>query len=45
MAIAMDDARALIAKDPDLTSTRGEAVRVLLWLLEQDKAIEMISIG
>ena len=45
MAIAKDDARALIAADPDLTSPRGQAVRVLLWLLEQDKAIQMISVG
>ena len=45
MAVAQDDARALINADPDLTSPRGEAVRVLLWLLEQDKAIEMISVG
>ena len=37
--------RALIAGDPDLSTPRGEAVRVLLWLLEQDKAIEMISVG
>ncbi len=45
LAIANDDARALIAADADLTSPRGEAVRVLLWLLEQDKAIQMISVG
>ena len=45
LAVANDDARALIAADPSLTSPRGEAVRVLLWLLEQDKAIEMISVG
>ena len=45
LAVANDDARALISADPDLSSPRGEAVRVLLWLLEQDKAIEMISVG
>ena len=45
MSIARDDARALILSDPDLSDDRGQAVRVLLWLLEQDKAIEMISIG
>ena len=45
LALAQDDARVLIAADPDLTTQRGKAVRVLLWLLEQDKAIEMISVG
>ena len=45
LALANDDARALIALDPELTSERGEAVRVLLWLMQQDKAIQMISVG
>jgi len=45
MAIANDDARRLIGDDPDLKSDRGEAVRTLLWLMEQDKAIQMISVG
>lgn len=45
MELARDDARALIATDPDLTSPRGEAARVLLWLMEQDQAIQMISVG
>jgi ATP-dependent DNA helicase RecG len=45
MATANSDARKLIEDDPDLTSPRGEATRVLLWLMEQDKAIQMISVG
>lgn len=45
MALAQKDARRLIEMDPRLTSPRGEATRTLLWLLEQDKAIEMISVG
>ncbi|NNE79496.1 MAG: ATP-dependent DNA helicase RecG [Silicimonas sp.] len=45
LATANADARKLIADDPDLTSDRGRAVRVLLWLMEQDKAISMISVG
>ncbi len=45
MKIAQDDARACLAADPDLTSARGQAVRVLLWLMEQDKAIRLISVG
>lgn len=45
MKIAQKDARALLLKDPDLTSERGSAVRVLLWLMEQDRAIRLISVG
>ncbi len=45
MAKAHKDARLLISRDPELTSKRGKAARVLLWLLEQDRAIRMISIG
>jgi ATP-dependent DNA helicase RecG len=45
LKIAQDDARLLLTRDPDLTSARGTAVRVLLWLMEQDKAIRMISVG
>ena len=45
MAQAQRDARNLLAKDPHLTSERGEAARVLLWLMEQDKTIRLISVG
>ena len=45
MAVAQSDARKLLADDPDLSSSRGEAARVLLWLMEQDKAIRLISVG
>ncbi|WP_288928831.1 ATP-dependent DNA helicase RecG [uncultured Maritimibacter sp.] len=45
MAVAQKDARKLLADDPDLTSTRGEAARVLLWLMRQDEAIRLISVG
>lgn len=45
MAMAQDDARKLLIDDPDLSSDRGQAVRVLLWLMEQDKAIRLISVG
>lgn len=44
-AIARDDAQKLIADDPTLEGPRGKAARVLLWLMKQDQAIEMISIG
>ena len=45
MATAQADARALMAKDPVLESPRGHAVRRLLWLLEHDQAIRLISAG
>ncbi len=45
MAIAQTDARALLAADPVLQSDRGKAARTLLWLMEQDKAIRLISVG
>ncbi|WP_299350436.1 ATP-dependent DNA helicase RecG [uncultured Shimia sp.] len=45
MAVAQSDARKLLNDDPDLTSPRGQAARVLLWLMEQDQAIRLISVG
>ncbi|PVH29939.1 ATP-dependent DNA helicase RecG [Pararhodobacter oceanensis] len=45
MAIAQSDARKLLHDDPGLTSARGKAARVLLWLMEQDKAIRLIHVG
>jgi ATP-dependent DNA helicase RecG len=45
MALAQSDARKLLADDPDLTTPRGRAARVALWLMEQDKAIQYLSVG
>jgi ATP-dependent DNA helicase RecG len=45
MEIAQSDARKLLAEDPALEKPRGQAARFLLWLMEQDKAIRLISIG
>lgn len=45
MAVAQTDARNLLSKDPNLTTERGQAVRVLLWLMKQDQAIRLISVG
>ena len=45
MAVAQSDARKLLHDDPDLTSTRGQATRHLLWLMRQDEAIRLISVG
>ncbi|MBR9864593.1 MAG: ATP-dependent DNA helicase RecG [Rhodobacteraceae bacterium] len=45
MKTAQDDARLLLAEDPDLTSERGKAARVLLYLMEQEKSFRYISVG
>ncbi|MEH7826675.1 ATP-dependent DNA helicase RecG [Gemmobacter denitrificans] len=45
MEIAQSDARRLLAEDPALEGPRGRAARNLLWLLDQDRAIRLISVG
>ncbi len=45
MEVAQSDARRLLADDPGLTSPRGKAARLLLWLLDQDRAIRLIGVG
>ena len=45
MAVAQSDARALLVQDPGLSGPRGKAARALLWLLDQDRAIRLISVG
>ncbi len=45
MRIAQTDARKLLSDDPTLKSERGQAARVLLWLLRRDQAIRLISVG
>ncbi len=45
MKLAQTDARKLLIDDPTLKLSRGEAARTLLWLMEQDKAIRLISVG
>src|SRR5690606_38337004 len=41
LAVASDDARMFLDKDPKLTSDRGRAVRLLLYLFECDEAIRL----
>ena len=45
MAVAQSDARKLLVDDPGMTGPRGLAARLLLWLLDQDRAIRLISVG
>jgi ATP-dependent DNA helicase RecG len=41
LAAAHDDARLLLNADPDLTSPRGQAIRMLLYLFECDEAVKL----
>ncbi|WP_050927777.1 ATP-dependent DNA helicase RecG [Aestuariivita boseongensis] len=45
MATAQKDARKLLEDDPALESDRGRAARQLLWLMSQEEAIRLISVG
>ncbi|MGF9567437.1 ATP-dependent DNA helicase RecG [Neorhizobium sp. JUb45] len=45
LEIARKDASYLLEKDPDLTSERGEAMRVLLYLHRRDEAIRFLRAG
>ncbi|SDD78353.1 ATP-dependent DNA helicase RecG [Paracoccus isoporae] len=45
MQMAQRDARAFLERDPEMQGERGRAVRVLLWLMEQDQAIHLIAAG
>jgi len=45
MAVAQSDARRLLADDPQLQGVRGKAARQVLWLLDQDRAIRLLSVG
>jgi ATP-dependent DNA helicase RecG len=42
---ARDDAALVLTRDPELTSERGEALRLLLYLFERDEAIRLIRAG
>ena len=45
MAVARNDARALLERDPGLDSPRGVAMRHLMWLMQQDQAIRLVQVG
>ncbi len=45
MALAQRDARLLIETDPTLESPRGEAARVLLYLMDRDRAVALLGVG
>ena len=39
IAVAHDDARTVLDRDPQLESKRGQALRTLLYLFRRDEAI------
>ncbi|HWC64380.1 MAG TPA: ATP-dependent DNA helicase RecG, partial [Rhizomicrobium sp.] len=45
LAVAHDDARLILARDPELTGARGEALRVLLYLFGRDEAARYLRAG
>lgn len=42
---ARDDARLLLARDPELQSERGEALRLLLYIFGRDEAVRLLRAG
>jgi ATP-dependent DNA helicase RecG len=45
LRIARDDAKLIIERDPHLTSERGEALRMLLYLFDCDEAVRLFRGG
>lgn len=45
LAAAHDDAKLILARDPALKSERGQALKVLLYLMERDQAIQYLRSG
>ena len=45
LGVAHDDARLILARDPDLKSPRGEALRILLYLFGRDEAVRYLRTG
>ena len=45
LAVAHDDARLILSRDPELKNPRGEALRVLLYLFGRDEAVRYPRTG
>ncbi len=45
LSIARDDAALLLTLDPELTSPRGQALRVLLYLFEREEGVRLLRSG
>jgi ATP-dependent DNA helicase RecG len=45
LQLARDEARLILATDPDLAGPRGPALRALLYLFNQDQAVRLLRAG
>ena len=45
LAVARDEARLALARDPDFTSERAAALRLLLYLFGRDEAVRLMRAG
>ncbi|MCP1200731.1 ATP-dependent DNA helicase RecG [Notoacmeibacter sp. MSK16QG-6] len=45
LAEARQEARLILATDPDLAGPRGEALRILLYLFDRDEAVRLLRAG
>jgi len=45
IAMARDDAKLILQKDPDLSSERGKALRILLYLFDRDEGVRYLASG
>jgi ATP-dependent DNA helicase RecG len=45
LAVARDDVKLILARDPELTGPRGQALRTMLYLFERDSAVINLRSG
>jgi ATP-dependent DNA helicase RecG len=45
VALAHDDARLVLERDPHLETERGQALRMLLCLFRRDEAVQYLRVG
>jgi ATP-dependent DNA helicase RecG len=45
IAAARDDARLILDRDPELSTERGQALRILLYLFGRDEAVKLLKSG
>ena len=45
LAVARDDVKLILARDPELTGPRGKALRAMLYLFERDSAVMNLRSG
>jgi ATP-dependent DNA helicase RecG len=45
LAVAWDDAKLILTRDPELKSERGQALKILLYLFERDAAVLTLRSG